>query len=64
MKGRGVMNMEITRNRPLTEDEINAVGEELYNELAKTESQPVHTMRSADEVFKELNEKYFKNKTL
>ena len=38
---------------PPTPEEIEIAWEKLYNELVKTESQPISEMRSADEVFAE-----------
>jgi len=38
---------------PPTQKEIENAGQDLYNELVKTESQPLETMRSAKDVFAE-----------
>ena len=45
--------MEFAKIMPPTQEEIERAGQELYNELVKTESQPLETMRLAHEVFAE-----------
>ena len=42
-----------------TPEQIEAAGKELYNELVKTEKQPLETMSSIEEVFAELDKKFY-----
>ena len=42
---------------PTTPEQIEAAGQALYNELVKTEKQPIETMRDADEVLAEKRKK-------
>ena len=52
------MDDSTARILPPTPEELEAAGQELYNELVKTEKQPLHTMKDIDTVFAGLDARF------